>query len=419
MLPLNIFLTVLSPYAAVLPLFYMVYVVHQKEMLMYKNPWNNGLLFLFLWSLLSGLVNQNSVSAAASLGILLYFYLSIYMQNCYTDEAKVEKLFREIQYFSIGSAFIGIIEKLTATYYNSIPWGYLFGIPEEVSSKASYRIYSTFGNPNVAGTWFSAMVLVSFYFYENSKGKKKIFYGITSCLFVIVLYLTGSRGAAIGLLLGFVIYAALRRKKKGAFFLLFLFACVIGLMFVLPQLQSYIKSTDSTAVNSAVENSTVINSLNSPMSHDMNTSIYSRSTIWVDALHMFQLKPITGWGLLGIYYASGDLFHYHMREPHAHNIWLSIAATMGIVGLWAYFYMKRYLYEQLKLLYDYNCRFLPLLASIQALVIGHGLVDFTIMTPQGGAIFFGCSAIITALSMEYSSERLYNDSIIIKSPVSL
>lgn len=413
MLPLNIFLTVLSPYAAVLPFFYMVYVVHQKEMLMYKNPWNNGLLFLFVWSLLSGLVNQNSVSAVASLGILLYFYLSVYIQNCYTDANKVEKLFEQLLYFSIGSAFIGIIEKLTAIYYNSIPWGFLFGIPEEVSSKSSYRIYSTFGNPNVAGTWFAAMVLVSFYFFENSKGKKRIFHGILACLFMIVLYLTGSRGAGLGLILGIVIYTALRRKKEGSFFLLFLFASVVGLMFVLPQLQSYIIKS------SVVGKNVVVSSFNSSMSHDVNSSIYSRSTIWIDAFNMFKLKPITGWGILGIYYASADLFHYYMREPHAHNIWLTIAATLGVVGLWAYFYMKRYLYEQLKVLYDHDCKLLPLLASIQALIIGHGLVDFTIMTPQGGAIFFGCSAIITALAMEYSTERLYNDSVIIKGPVSL
>lgn len=410
---LNIFLTVLSPYTAVLPLFCMVYAVHQKEMLMYKNPWNNGLLFLFLWSLISGLINKNSVSAAASLGILLCFYFSVYIQNYYTSESKVEKLLKQLLNFSIISAFIGIMEKLSADYYNSIPWGFLFGIPEKVASEAGYRIYSTFGNPNIAGNWFSAMVLVSFYFYEKSMGKWRAFYGMTACLFVIELYLTGSRGAAIGLILGLVIYAALRRKKEGTFFLLFLLAGVVGLMFVLPMVESYISSITPAA------ESAVVNNFNSSMSHDVNSSIYSRSTIWIDALNMFKMKPITGWGIFGIYYATGDLFHYYMREPHAHNIWLSVATMMGVVGLWAYFYMKRYLYEQLKILYNNNCKFVPLLSSIQALVLGHGLVDFTIMTPQGGAIFFGCSAIITALAMEYSSERLYNDSVIIESSVSL
>jgi hypothetical protein len=67
--------------------------------------------------------------------------------------------------------------------------------------------------------------------------------------------------------------------------------------------------------------------------------------------------------------------------------------------------MKRYLYEGLMLLISCRSRLAPLLISLQAVAIAHGMVDFTIMTPQGGIIFVASSAIISALAMQYSSER--------------
>lgn len=108
--------------------------------------------------------------------------------------------------------------------------------------------------------------------------------------------------------------------------------------------------------------------------------------------------------------ASGNILFgkrcilFHKGTP-CHNLWLTIAATLGIVGLLIYLYMKHYLYESIILLLKNKCSLAPLLAGIQAVIIGHGLVDFTIMAPQGGIIFIICSAIISALSIQYNAAR--------------
>lgn len=384
MIPINIFLTVISPYTAFLPMIFAAVYIVRKGDIVYKNPWNTGLLFLFIWSVLVGIMNKNPVSITASLALLFYLSVSVYLQNYYNEEYEIEKLLKSVIFFSIGTAFIGIAEKITAVYHEFIRWGYFFGIPSKVLAKQSYRIYSTFGNPNVAGSWYAAVILICFYFYENSSGLRRIFYGSSVFLFVIMLDLTGSRGAALGLLFGLTAYAIFKRNRENFIFLLSIFTSVVLLMFVIPEL------------------STRITQLNNSMVHGINNSVSSRQAIWLSCLNMFKLKPLTGWGIMGIYYASSKVFPYYSRTFHGHNIWISIATTLGIVGLCAYIYMKYYLYQSIKQLYTQHCKLVPLLIGIQAAVIGQGLVDFTMMTPQGGIIFFGCSALISGLSMQYS-----------------
>jgi O-antigen ligase len=389
MLSINIFLTVLSPYAAILPMIYISYKVLQKNDVMYMNSWNIGLLALFVWAFFVGLVNKEPVSSTVSVIFLLYFFISVYIQNYYNDESKVEELLKSVFLFSIGSALIGIFEKVSVQIYDDIWWGYLFGIPTQNIIKEGYRICSTFGNANVAGTWFAAMILIGLNFYNNSEKTKKILYALVVCLFVVILAMTGSRGAAISSLFGLVVYGVLRGQRKGLPFLAFVFASVFIIMFVIPQISFGIASTP----------------VSDAMTHGIDSSVYSRSTIWKDSLNMFKLKPVTGWGAMGIYFADSSLFHYPTREPHAHNIWITFAATLGIVGLIIYLNMRRYLYEGLRLLISCRCSLAPLLISIQAAAIAHGMVDFTIMTPQGGILFVASSAIISALAMQYSSER--------------
>ena len=45
----------------------------------------------------------------------------------------------------------------------------------------------------------------------------------------------------------------------------------------------------------------------------------------------------------------------------------------------------------------------PMLAGIQAVIIGHGLVDFTMIVPQIGLLFIASAALISALVKQYSS----------------
>ena len=55
------------------------------------------------------------------------------------------------------------------------------------------------------------------------------------------------------------------------------------------------------------------------------------------------------------------------------------------------------------MLYSQKCRLVPMLAGIQAVIIGHGLVDFTMIAPQTGLLFVGCSGVISVLAKQHNS----------------
>ncbi len=368
MMSLGVFLVVLSPYTALLPVLYTAILVYKNRYAVLQNPavlkspWNIGLFFVFMWSAAVGFVNLDKLSLAAAFVILGYLLLSIYLQMFCNNESRVETLMKSVLKFSLFSAALGLAEKAASLFYDMSWISRFFWSPTYIPDPDAHRIYSTFGNPNVTGAWFAAMVLVSYFFFEKETGRKKTLFLLAAVLFAVVMAFTGSRGAVLGLVSGFIVYACFRKDQGSLVPLGLMFGLVVGLTFVIPEI-----------------------------SHPVN----SREAIWDICKEMFQQKPISGWGLLGIYRYSGEI--------HGHNIWFTVAATLGSVGLTAYFYLKYHLIRSLKFLHSNGCSLTPLLAAIQALIIGHGLVDFIILVPQGGLLFFVTSGLIFAMTGEIST----------------
>lgn len=380
-----IFLIVISPYTAFLPALYMVYKVLTDKLAIYKKPWNMGLLALFVWSFTVGVLNKSILSTLASIAVLLYLFMSIFLQNYLKTENQAEKLFRYVLYFSIFSAVFGIIEKLVFIKTNDNILTILLG----VASKATigHRIYSTFGNPNIAGHWFAVMILVSLYFAGTPAEKNMRFYKSSAILFVIALSLTGSRGAYIGFLTGLPVFYFLNKDKRNTLFIALIAVPILILTFMPSQSSNLSHITG----------------------HQLNRSIATRDMIWDGCLEMIKLKPIKGWGILGILESGGKFISYDGPVYHGHNIWINFLTTLGIVGLSIYMYLKFHLYKSLWVLYTQNSRLVPLLTAIQALILGHGLIDFTMLAPQSGLIFMSTSAIISSLAMHYSLAMEAND----------
>lgn len=361
MLNIGIIMTILSPYLAIVPGILIWYKILKDKIAIELNPLNIGMFILFLLGVISGIANGSIFSIIASFGILLLFSISVYLQYNITDESEYGRFLYNIWSVSLIAVTIGIIEKI-ASYFVDMTWvSDLFFKGPYVPTVENYRIYSTLGNPNVAGGWFAAMVLLGIYFFNKEKSDKKFLYFISIVLFVFGLIFTGSKGATMGLELGVLVYALLlKRDKKFKITLLVLFAMVLVLAFLSPE---------------------------------MNHPIGSRDTIWEQSIHMFIEKPILGYGIFGLWDLIG--------KTHSHNIWLSMLTIFGIGGLFTYLWIKVYMYKSLWILHKNNSEFLPLLASIQALILGHGMVDFIIMSPQGGILFIASSALIVSMTRTY------------------
>ncbi|WHH59333.1 O-antigen ligase family protein [Petroclostridium sp. X23] len=371
---MSAFVIVFSPYLALIPIAFIGLCMVLRSQFLIYNTWNIGLFFLFVWSFLVGLLNTSIVSATVSFAVLLYFLLSLYLQNHYTDEQKIEQLLKVFLLVSVISALIGVVEGYTSIQYQPSWWKHLFGIYPLVAFREKYRISGTFGNPNVAAIWYVVMIFVCYYFFNRSNGYLKILYALAGGLFGGVLLLTGSRGAVIGLLLGLIIYAYFMGHKKKMCIVMGILTLGTILMFAFPE--------------------------HFPRGHDFFESLRDRRSIWVNCLRLFKVKPVTGWGLLGIYYADPRIYHY-FRNFHAHNIWITMAATVGIVGLGIFTYMQFDLFAKIKRLSTCRCQLVPLLAAVQAAVLGQGFLDFTIMNPQVGILFIGSSALVYSLAAQY------------------
>jgi putative inorganic carbon (hco3(-)) transporter len=374
---ISILLAVVSPYTALIPAIYMTYKVLFQKVTIYKNPWNTGLFLLFVWSLIVGLLNDSFMSTLLSLAILIYFCLSVFLQNYFYNEDKIETLLKHLVHFSIFTAILGIVEKIVFAYFNVPLWEAFLEVTS--GTNLSGRIYSTFGNPNVAGNWFSIMILVCIYLI-STESKNKLLYKSSIVIFGIALLLTGSRGADIGLLIGLSTYYILKKNTKDIRYLVTFFIVIAIIAFLPSQIVK----------------------ISNLMGHGLESSYSSRSAIWYGCLEMFTIKPLSGWGLTGIHDKAIYFINYNTIVFHGHNIWITIVTSFGLVGLSIYAYMKYSLFQSLKMLYNRNCRLVPLLAAVQGLIIGHGFVDFTMMAPQAGLLFICCSALISSLDMQYS-----------------
>ena len=376
-----VLLTVFSPYTTIIPVIYMTYVVLFKKVSIYKNHWNIGLFLLFIWALIVGIINDSFSSFVTSFALFLYLCVSVFIQNYCNNENKVEKLCMYLVSFSILAAIFGFIEKAIYVYFDINIWAKFL---EFTSQKiTNNRIYSSFGNPNVAGNWFAIMIIISLYFCSIRSKTTKLYYQVATILFIIALYLTGSRGAFIGLLFGVFMFYLLKGSKKDIWLFITIFIITVVVTFMPFQI---------------LENVT---------GHNFANSFNSRLQIWGGCLKMIKIKPITGWGLMGITDNGAEFMegYYFPTLYHGHNIWITIMTSLGTIGLFIYAYMKINLFRDLKTLHSRNCRVVPMLAGIQAVIIGHGLVDFTMIAPQTGLLFIASSAVIGSLiKQNYSSE---------------
>lgn len=282
-------------------------------------------------------------------------------------------------FFSLLSAIFGIIEKAIFIYFNYNIWAKFLVITSQ--PVFNDRIYSTFGNPNVAGNWFGIMIVLGLYLCSTTSKTTKLFYQTATTFFCIALYLTGSRGAFMGLLFGLFIFYILKGNKKEMWMVITIFILTIIVTFMPSQI------------------------LEKVIGHNFGGSFTSRLGIWNGCLKMIKLKPVTGWGLMGItdHGATFMKGYYYATLYHGHNIWITIMTSLGTVGLLIYAYMKINLFRDLKILYAQNCRLVPMLTGIQAVIIGHGFVDFTMIAPQTGLLFIASSALISTLAKQYNS----------------
>lgn len=191
------------------------------------------------------------------------------------------------------------------------------------------RIVGSLGNPNSLGGYL-VMLLPFVLFAEGSLRRHFIKYGI-SLLIIIAIFFTDSRSALLAG--GFVIFVFLMKVffkvnvcKKISLIILFL---LVFLLFGNKMLNPIRRIFDSEVLQIRSESAKGL------VQYDREwkrISIWdNRILIWAEGLKAFQKSPILGYGQENFELIFPK--ERHMKVDNAHNIFLEIAISSGMLGL--------------------------------------------------------------------------------------
>ena len=355
---LFVLMVILSPFTAVIPGIYGIYLIYKKKAKVLKNYLTIGLILLFLCFLFSGVINKSIISIAGSFLILTYIGVSILSQKYFISKKRIDDALRLLLNLSALTSVIGIVEKIVFI----------------IMGKPTHRIFSTYGNPNMTGAWFGSMILIAMFLKEGHSDKtenKKL--NLLLVLMTVALLLTESTGAFIALLSSMGAYFLVdknRETKKSIIMLMTIIFVIVSFVFFQRRINSI----------------TVID--------ELRTSFSSRYDIWFGSAEMFLIKPLLGWGALGTLEHGIDFMYNNGNVIHSHNIWLTFLVSGGILAFSIYIFVKIKIFKDLMIIYIRYDHYVCLLTALNMMVIIQGLVDCSVYAPQLGMLFIAANSIL-------------------------
>lgn len=243
--------------------------------------------------------------------ILNYFLFFILLSLNFKEKEKWDKAF-----LFILSGF------LLSTLYAVFQYFGVDLISYNLQEKSSGRVFAGLGHPNYLAYY---AILIAFPLLTFKKFRRnKIFIGIILACLSLILALTSSRGALIGLFPGTIFFitacAIFLKKKKYLFGLIGLLAIFLTVILAVPQSRFSLQEENLRSVN-------------------------SRLNIWKSTLEMIEDRIFWGYGLDNFeipfsHYASKEILKYedlNTITDRAHNTLLDVTAQTGVTGLLIYF----------------------------------------------------------------------------------
>lgn len=211
--------------------------------------------------------------------------------------------------------------------------------------------------------------------------RKRIAAGFAAAVMAGTLFLSGSRGGMLALLVELtVLGVVLSRQRKSLRIAIGLGAFAI----VLVSLVTWLGGKDLTTRISSI-------------SRESRTEISGgmRSSIDRDALRMFRKKPVLGWGLgtFPTVYPQFRSFYTNFFVNQAHNDYLQLLAEMGLLGFGVMIWFLIVAYRTaLKKIGNWVSDVSAAVTLACTLgftgILVHSLVDFNLQIPANAALFY-------------------------------
>ncbi|MEG6584022.1 O-antigen ligase family protein [Dendrosporobacter sp. 1207_IL3150] len=263
-------------------------------------------------------------------------------------------------------------------YFHGVDISSLEWVDGEQFPDLKVRVFSTLKNPNLlAGFLVMTMAVACGLGCKAVKIKTRMLFFGLFVLLGICLGLTYSRGAWVSVAFVIGVYGILYNKKILWLLLLAPIALVLGHDALTDRIMSIFNPTD--------------------------TSSTLRMALWESTIAMISDKPLLGigWGAYWLVYPQYDFFIQDAKTTifHAHNMYLNIAAEIGIPGLMVFLaIMYGHIKTALTIFDDTNERWLAgLLLGLVSALIGlavSGFTDFIMFNIQMSMLFWLFNALI-------------------------
>lgn len=235
---------------------------------------------------------------------------------------------------------VSLIVGLVVIFYGFLQW---FGIdfPFMPIGSDSFRPGSFIGNPAFLAAYLILLIAVSGVVKSSIDKRHKILAYLTAVSGLILIFLTRTRGAVIGIFIGLLvllicgIFSANKKIKKAAVVLLFALLA-LGIIFGFTYKNQFWQSVPGfDRISESI----------SIVSYTKDASIQTRLIAWKASLEAFKEKPVFGWGLED--YLTAYSKHYDPKYAvfgetwldRAHNKFIDILVMQGLFGITAYLAM--------------------------------------------------------------------------------
>lgn len=258
----------------------------------------------------------------------------------------------------------------------------------------SFRADGLFGNADYLGLYALLAFWFSFYIFFHHQSQKflKIFSLISAAANINSLIISGSRGSFVGLGVSLFAYLFLLIRKSESKKFKIVGAILTVFILFFPVILYFLDQTPFTRYLPHIAHRVA----NVFAGNDATTRV--RLIAWNMYLNAFRDRPIVGWGLeMGLYiychYFDPTIYNIEENEyDRAHNKFIELLATNGIVGLGAYLLLFVILFVELRKHKDLLKIFIPLL-------LGYVTTLFFLFDFQGSwMVFIVGSAIIASRS---------------------
>ncbi|MBN2910442.1 O-antigen ligase family protein [Polycladomyces sp. WAk] len=295
----------------------------------------------------------------------LYYLLTIWIKHLADwSWQQLQRLYLQFWLGGIYVAIVVIMQRWDLLPHEKSFWTYMLGFYPLWQTDME-RSVGTAANSNLAAAMLICLALMSIYASSVVRGAwKKVGCFTMFAMYSVAIWCTGSRGAWVGLLIGLLVQVWMTGNRRRTVLLFCALLLLGGVIYT---------------------NQTLI-----PREETLFATVEVRIFVWQHAFQIFREHWLLG--VLPLHF--GQLFAKMTGKYmfHAHNVFLGIATEYGIIGLGLFLALIAVTtYRARRWRKTANRkeekRLAGLLISILFALLGHGMYDYPIISPQIGLIF--------------------------------